>query len=253
MIRIVRGEAPPGFMELADELDQRWQLEAAKVSPISLTSYWQKVRPRLRTQAMVLWERQHHKCAFCESKVEHVSRYHIEHYRPKARFPGFIFQWDNWLISCGRCNEAKWSHFPDCDGLPCLVNPAAEDPALHIEFMGYTPIGLTMRGEQTIELLQLRRSPLEEERSRWLHTIQVLLLAMVRIGDEKLRDQIRRYIISAVNDDAPYASMTRAFLKSKAPKLYAAATQPTDSRLQLDPQALDELVQQLQKELLDYL
>lgn len=65
------------------------------------------------------------KCAYCESKFLHVYYGDIEHFRPKkgvgedkknVEKPGYYWlavDWDNLLLSCLFCNQAKKQHLPD--------------------------------------------------------------------------------------------------------------------------------------------
>src|SRR4051794_10982079 len=69
---------------------------------------------------------QHGKCAFCESKVTHVSSGDVKHYRPKAGFrqredmplekPGYYwlsYDGDNLYFACEICNRRfKKNLFP---------------------------------------------------------------------------------------------------------------------------------------------
>ena len=68
--------------------------------------------PQIRAALNTLF---HGKCAYCESKIKHVSDPHIEHYRPKSKFPDLTFAWDNLLLACGQCNSAKYKgdRFPE--------------------------------------------------------------------------------------------------------------------------------------------
>ncbi len=52
--------------------------------------------------------RYHHKCAYCEQKVE---SYHVEHYRPKTIYYWLAYSWDNLLFCCQKCNQKKSAHF----------------------------------------------------------------------------------------------------------------------------------------------
>lgn len=216
MIRVQRGPQPESFTERARTWMNRFQEELKRNPELAVTQFWSRIRPQLRQDAEVLYRTAHGKCAFCESVMAHVSAPHIEHYRPKQKFPDLVFAWNNWLLSCGRCNDTKWAHFPDCGGQPCLIDPASEDPALHIEFCGYIPVSKTRRGEITIKLIGLDRSPLEEERSRWLTGINVLLLLCL---SPEFRAEAREMLIWTMQDDAPYAAMTRCYLRQKAPRL----------------------------------
>ena len=110
MIHVERGGPPAGFEERAVELAYRFTEARNRDSALTASKFWQRVRPELRADAAELAERFHHKCAFCEARMEHVQHPPVEHYRPKGRaeFEGFMFHWSNWLFSCGRCNESKW-------------------------------------------------------------------------------------------------------------------------------------------------
>jgi hypothetical protein len=152
--------------------------------------------------------------------MSHVSNPQIEHYRPKSReeFSALIFAWENWLLSCGKCNEKKWAHFPICGRAPCLIDPTAENPASEVTFVDSHILGTTQRGRETIRLLKLDRSPLEDQRETWLAAIRALLLLMLNVS-EKTRQDIRALLIWAMQGDAPYSGMTVRYLETVAPKL----------------------------------
>ncbi len=47
------------------------------------------------------------RCMYCEdSRADQV-----EHFRPKAFYPEFVFVWLNYLYACGYCNSVKRHHF----------------------------------------------------------------------------------------------------------------------------------------------
>jgi uncharacterized protein (TIGR02646 family) len=69
----------------------------------------------------------HGKCAYCESKSEHVAPLQVEHFRPKGglkkektgdeNHKGYYWlgnEWSNLLLSCSKCNgqNAKGNRFP---------------------------------------------------------------------------------------------------------------------------------------------
>lgn len=70
--------------------------------------------------------RYHHKCAYCEQKVE---SYHVEHYRPKSIYYWLAYSWDNLLFCCATCNEKKLNYF---ETLQPQVSYKPEDlPRIH--------------------------------------------------------------------------------------------------------------------------
>ena len=137
------------------------------------TSDWNKQIDKYRHRQVkeALEAMFHGKCAYCESKITHVSFGHIEHYRPKQRYPERAFLWRNLLLACDRCNNAKLDHFPDAAQGGPLVNPVKHDPNRHFHFF-YDPVAklatvipTTTQGETTEQLLKLNRRDLRGHRS----------------------------------------------------------------------------------------
>lgn len=216
MIRVYRGAAPDGFTTRCTNWEKGFQKAVQQNTKLTASKYWSNVRRKIRADAQALYVAFNGKCAFCESKMAHTSSPHIEHYRPKSKYPDLMFAWHNWLLSCGRCNGQKWAHFPYCGNEPCLVEPTTEEPEEHIDFFAAQIFPKTYRGEKTIKLIGLDRSPLEEERARWLMSINTLLL-LALIPDTY--DEARELLIWAMQADAPYAAMSRCYLNEKVPRL----------------------------------
>ena len=81
----------------------------------------------------------HNKCAYCESKIGHVTYGEIEHFYPKGTYIDKTFDWDNLLLSCQICNNPrhKGTKFPlDRNGNPLLINPTdgVTAPPVHLKF-----------------------------------------------------------------------------------------------------------------------
>ncbi len=216
MIHVARSEEPDGFRQRAQDWERRFTAEQTRDPQLSISKFWAEVRREIRPDAAILFRNFYGKCAFCESKMAHVSSPHIEHYWPKSKFPQRTFVWRNWLLSCGKCNEKKWAKTPFCDAIPCLINPTIEEPQKHIGFVGAITVEKTERGKKTIELLGLKRQDLEEERSHWLDYLRQLLL-LVTIPN--FRQAARDCLIWAMQPEAPYSAMTRDYLNEKTPRL----------------------------------
>lgn len=216
MIPVIRGAKPKGLNQDATT----WLNEFSQENqPITAAQFWSKVSKRqsMKHYARQLHQAFQHKCAFCESKPASTSALQVEHYRPKGnkQFEMLMFDWENWLSSCGCCNSNKWKHFPDCNGQACLINPCNENPKKHIEFLGENALSKTQRGKKTIKLIGLERSPLKEERAKWLLQINSLLLLCLTPA----RSTARQLLIWAMQPDAPYSAMTYCYLSEKTPKL----------------------------------
>jgi len=246
MIRVNRGDAPPGFADRARKWKARFATYRQREPKITASAVWNQVRGDIEADADILAQRFHRKCAYCEARSGHVSRPHVEHFRPKGlrRFEGKMFDWDNWLLSCGICNEEKWKHFPEEEGKPLLLNPVEEEPSAHLYFVGPRLRGMTKSGKKTVELLELDRPLLRSERESWLNVVCCLLLCWVESNDENLRQECREHLIWTMQDDAPFAGMTRAYLREKCPKLAnpTAPHQRLEERNRLEQ--IRELVEQ---------
>jgi uncharacterized protein (TIGR02646 family) len=193
----------------------------------------------------------HGKCCYCESKVKHVAHGDVEHYRPKAAVqqartapverPGYYwlaYAWDDLLFSCVLCNEKhKRNLFPLRDPrkrarsararlaaeAPLLVHPAQEDPEQSIGFRDEYAYAIEgdPRAEATIdEVLQLNERPSLLERRRD-HLARVRLMQVIAGQpevDPAVRAQARAWLDRSVADDAEYAAMSRAALRSPSPR-----------------------------------
>ncbi len=58
----------------------------------------------------------------------------IDHFRPKARFPGHTFKWSNMLLCCTECGRFKGGQFPMAGRRGLLIDPTNEDPWQHLDF-----------------------------------------------------------------------------------------------------------------------
>lgn len=92
----------------------------------------------------------------------------IEHFWPKAPYPGRMFRWENLLLCCAECGRIKGTKFPlDANGAPMLLDPTVDEPWRHLDFDPQTGIvtaafdvgsaALDPRGKETVELLGLEQ------------------------------------------------------------------------------------------------
>lgn len=99
-------------------------------------------------------------CEYCGVTESHSgAELTIDHFQPVNK--GGTEQEDNLVYCCHRCNEYKSDYFPDSDNKPSVWNPRTSAYEEHfIETEDGVLNGLTLRGEFTIRLLRLNRSPL---------------------------------------------------------------------------------------------
>ncbi|HEX9921274.1 MAG TPA: retron system putative HNH endonuclease, partial [Anaerolineae bacterium] len=169
----------------------------------------------------------HDKCAYCEAKITHVAYPHIEHYRPKKKYPQYTFEWKNLLLACGICNGSahKGDNFPLQDGdedNPLLLNPCEDDPAQHLQFEYARVVPLSERGRQTCKLLGLNtRDELFDQRRGYLHHIyyiRCLVEICERNGDQMMAQQGQTLLNRATSVESEYTAMVRQFLASPLPQ-----------------------------------
>lgn len=194
MIRIERGSEPASLAAVrVKNLPALQQIVTGGRDPLSkeIAGYGPK---EVRVS---LWERQFHKCCYCEKDIEQTHE-DVEHFRPKAeadRKPGstqrhgywwMAFTWENLLYSCPQCNEppAKGVQFPIEIGStpliaenlppgqerPLLINPADESGVPHIQFQAQrrcrrdvwvpVPRNNSPKGMWTIKVCHLDRDSL---------------------------------------------------------------------------------------------
>lgn len=81
--------------------------------------------PEIKT---ALEKETHEKCAYCESKIKHISYGDIEHILPKNRDarPDLYVEWANLTLSCEQCNRSgKRTYY---NPKLSLVNPYTDAP-----------------------------------------------------------------------------------------------------------------------------
>lgn len=220
MIRVDRGPAskPEGFDQRAGAWQTAMGADLAKSPKLTPAKFWTSVRRQVAPDAEVLARLFHDKCAFCESFVRHVAAPQVEHYRPKTTFPALTFSWENWLLSCPACNGRKWAHFPiGPDGKPSLLDPTVDEPDEHLSFTNEHVRGRTDRGRATIDLLDLDRAPLAEQRAWWLSFIHAV--AAIVAKDLSVWAEAKPLLLWAASPEGQYSAMVRAELTLTFPRL----------------------------------
>ena len=205
-----------------------------------------------KTVRTALRKAQHRKCCYCEGRFEAFAPFDVEHYRPKGavrqepgspeQIPGYYwlaYSWENLYLCCPICNRSgKKDLFPLADDSararshrsdiarerPLLLDPGGtDDPRKHIQFRLEHAVGQTDAGRKTIEVLDLNRPELLDERRRCLtrlRELQGLQDVAQRLdpdGSEpdviELRERARRELARAPLPSAIFSAMTADFLR----------------------------------------
>ncbi len=177
----------------------------------------------------------HHKCAFCEQKVEQVN---IEHYRPKKKrgkdsyaYYWLAFSWDNLIIACPKCNRNKGNKFGiygiraefvnddnhisnintlssvyDISERPLMVNPEVTNPKDYIKFAQDGKIWSDdERFDYTIKECKINRDYLNDERRKIINDLKDDLIAEISLcstpdGQSKaIEPVIRKFVRGTQN------------------------------------------------------
>ena len=135
----------------------------------------------------------HGKCMYCEGFISAVSYPHIEHFRPKVKYPDKTFEWENLGLGCQVCNMNKGDEFDE--SLP-YINPYYENPDDFFIFLG-TMIsqrpGCT-RAENMKTQLQLNRPELMEQRKEAIERVSNLVERYVVETNPSVKQMLRKNI-----------------------------------------------------------
>ena len=210
-----------------------------------------KIRSAVYGHALVrkqLFQDQHFKCVFCESRIKETMYGDVEHFRPKGGWkqnasdvlqqPGYYwlaYEWSNLTLSCQLCNqEYKKNHFPllnpkrraksHLDDFtreqPVLVDPTRENPEEFIEFHEEVARGIDAqgRGLRTIEILKLDR--FDEVRRDHLTTVRRMQRVVksfegVPMNPEQAAAvaECQAFLAECQEDGAVFAAMCRCAVK----------------------------------------
>lgn len=134
------------------------------------------------------------RCCYCESKIGAQSYEHIEHLKPKSKFPHECFEWENLHWVCPICNSThkgnKW------DRENPILDPTKDRIEEYIDIDLITgkiiPIEDDERAKTTIEDTGLNRIKLKEERQEVIKKInRYILLAKKRNNIEYLVEMLK--------------------------------------------------------------
>ena len=160
------------------------------------------------------------KCCYCECCIDEESKYlEVEHFHHKNKYKQQVLLWSNLLPSCKRCNTTKGAH--DVISEP-IINPTIHNPQDHLCFRDYRLYSKTTLGENTINVVGLKKIRVNKPR--------------FEIG-EKLKDQLENLLELSIDYDNGKSQHTRrrniikstmeALLEEAIPSSEYAATTAT--------------------------
>lgn len=149
------------------------------------------------------------KCMFCESTIGHIAYEHIEHYRPKSKYPRLTFDWSNLGLACPICNIKKGEEF---DEQYPIVNPYIDNPEDYLLFLGTMVIHKSnnKRGEITETLLELNRPELMEARKDRINSVRCLIDKYKMETNQTIKTLLLKEIKKEISDDKPYSMCVKS-------------------------------------------
>ncbi|MFJ8087734.1 HNH endonuclease [Lysinibacillus sp. NPDC095746] len=115
------------------------------------------------------------KCAYCESKMTHITYSDIEHIKPKAHRPDLIFEWGNLTVACEKCNRTNKNDY--YDELAPLVDPFNDNPETCLYAFGsiIRHKDGDKKGFRTHKVIGLNRPDLFERRNERIEKVSVMI------------------------------------------------------------------------------
>jgi uncharacterized protein (TIGR02646 family) len=161
------------------------------------------------------------KCAYCESKILHVTYGDVEHIVPKSLCLEKTFEWENLTLACDVCNTKKANHFGNHDD---FVDPYVVDPREHFNFLGATilPKLESNRAFSTYSTLKLNRPELLERRSEHIEKLCKQLMLFASVADASKKAILKRDLLEVdAGSSAEFSAFARAYIESELANLDA--------------------------------
>lgn len=156
----------------------------------------------------------HCKCAYCESKIPHISFSDIEHILPKCKRPDLYVDWNNLTLACEICNRTNKNDYYNPNDP--LINPNAESPEDSILALGafiFKRPG-NRKGEITISILKLNRTPLIEKRAERLKAIELLVDKYVNETNPEYKSILKDELLKEASVETEYSFIVSSYLKA---------------------------------------
>lgn len=158
------------------------------------------------------------KCAYCESKIRHVSYGDIEHVVPKANDPSRWFDWSNLTLACDVCNTKKADSSGESEE---FIDPYRVDPEEYFWQLG--PIVCARPGCDAAQLteraLDLNRANLVERRTERQRRLLKMLDSVERCRSPRLKGLLWEEFKNEAEPNNEYAALSRTIVQLASRKL----------------------------------
>jgi len=131
-------------------------------------------------------------CVYCRlpDALKEEAIFHVDHFRPKARFPELVADYENLLYACPACNRRKGDYWPTEEDLAAgrqVANTCDVVMSKHLKYVGAEVRGLSRRGRFTVAHLCLN-----DERSMEYRRFYMGILEAARAKVREVRALLGR-------------------------------------------------------------
>lgn len=184
----LKNNAKKWTKELLSEIRRAKKAKGAK-RRVPVRYYDRYKKPDVQATLAAMYQ---HLCCYCESRIGVVDYPHIEHRRPKRRFPRTAFAWDNLHWACIQCNDAKGEKWDRKNPILDAVDDKVDD---HLSYYAVYRTEKTKRGDTTIQHAKLNREGLLETRQGLL-TDFIGLVHDIQLSTDASRRRVAKQILS---------------------------------------------------------
>ncbi|WP_225049915.1 HNH endonuclease [Priestia megaterium] len=155
----------------------------------------------------------HGKCAYCESKVRHITYGDIEHILPKVHRPDLVFEWTNLTIACPQCNRIRKNDYYSVN--EPLINPYTEDPGEFLFACGpmIMPKPANDKGFITQQLLELNRAELHERRKEKIELIHYLIESWAQANGPR-KAVLKKTLLKYIEPSKEFSFVLKGYFKA---------------------------------------
>jgi uncharacterized protein (TIGR02646 family) len=159
------------------------------------------------------------KCVYCEVPINARRAAHVEHFKPKALFPSFAYDWTNYFLGCPGCNGAKADKWPKRGG---YLRPDKGDPSRHFVFSedgSVNAVRPNSSAARTVDDFDLNRTWLADRRKLNVEQMLTQLNVAVELhrrGHVDLAKHLARTLRGTIDrPEAAYsAALTQCFWRA---------------------------------------
>lgn len=165
------------------------------------------------------------KCFYCEHSLK-CRPNEIDHHIEVSVDKGKAFEWNNLYLSCKGCNhKLNELSIPSSDTLdPCNSTDAEIKQHITFDREQIKPVGISVRGQRTIQKYHLDREGLDFLRIKQLRkldeAIESIDMDMISEGRREMTVDEKNRLRSFTVSSQPFSYMCEVYLRMKRPKVF---------------------------------